>query len=146
VTYGVLHNRLAYPERDYTQWLTAWKKNGRRGSREGARSKPVLTTVFTRWRSLKPCARQGERSILREAPQGRSGKMWSESTLRTQCPRRRRPGPNVAPPAGAGYREKTGPGAILFPSSRRSRPARCRGPNRSLGSMSSTLTAVIARS
>jgi len=39
----VLRNRLAYPERDYTQWLTAWKKNGRRGPREGARSKPGLT-------------------------------------------------------------------------------------------------------
>jgi len=26
VTYGVLRNRLAYPERDYTQWLTVWKK------------------------------------------------------------------------------------------------------------------------
>jgi len=38
--------------------------------------------VCTRWRSLKPCARLGERSILREAPQGRSDKMWSESTFR----------------------------------------------------------------
>ncbi len=46
MTYGVLRNRLAYPERDYTQWLTAWKKNGRRGPREGARSKPGLTPGF----------------------------------------------------------------------------------------------------
>ena len=43
--------------------------------------------VCTRWRSLKPCARLGERSILREAPQGRSDKMWSESTF----------APNAAP-------------------------------------------------
>ena len=43
MTYGVLRNRLPYPERDYTQWLTTWKKNGRRGPREGARSTPGLT-------------------------------------------------------------------------------------------------------
>ncbi len=45
--------------------------------------------------------------------------MWSESTFATNAPPgARRPGPSVAPLAGAGYREKKGPGAILFPSSR----------------------------
>ncbi len=44
-----------------------------------------------RQRDLLPCgssaatASASEQSILREAPQGRSDKMWSESTLLAQC-------------------------------------------------------------
>ncbi len=55
---------------------TTWKKNRWHGSGSGACSEAVYSLpVCTRWRSLKPCARHGERSILREAPQGRSDKM-----------------------------------------------------------------------
>ncbi len=71
---------LAYPQPGCTQRLTTWKKNARcvlparvRGANQ------YSLRVCTRWRSLKPCARHGERSILREAPQGRSDKMWSGS-------------------------------------------------------------------
>jgi len=64
VSYGGLRNRLAYPKRDYRQWLTGvkiaifiargwparamWdyleKEWAVRGPGEGARSEPVLTT------------------------------------------------------------------------------------------------------
>ncbi len=75
--------------------------------------------VCTRWRSLKPCAQPGERSILREAPQGRSDKMWSESTFATNSPAGARPSPPVYwLVSTAGYWEKYAGGpAIFFPSS-----------------------------
>ncbi len=74
---------------------------------------------LTRWRSLKPCARHGEQSILREAPQGRSDKMWSESTLRPQCSRSSSSGPSVAasPRRGLLGKRWPEPGVIFFPSS-----------------------------
>ncbi len=95
-----------------------------RGPGKGARSKPVLTTVFTRWRSLKPCARQGERSILREAPQGRSGKMWSESTLLRNARRDRGSRPQCSASRRRPLLGKKSAPSPFFPSSKRSRPAR----------------------
>jgi len=78
---------LAYPEPGYRRRLPTWKKNGRCvAPARVRRANQYSTTVFTRWRSLKPCARQGERSILWEAPQGRSGKMWSEVHICQQMP------------------------------------------------------------
>jgi hypothetical protein len=72
--------------------------------------------VYTRLRSLKPCARHRKRSILREAPQGRSDKMWSESTFATEwSPGRAALAPSVAPPAGnVPLLGKEGAGRAIF--------------------------------
>ncbi len=75
---------LAYPQRDCRRRLTTWKKNGRCVAPARVRRANLYPLqVCTRWRSLKPCARHGERSILREAPQGRSDKCG----VSPHCPR-----------------------------------------------------------
>jgi hypothetical protein len=89
---------LAYPQPDCSQRLTTWKKNGRCVVPARVRGANRYSLRFlTRWRSLKPCARHGEQSILREALQGRSDKMWSESTFATEWS----PGPPLWPQCSA---------------------------------------------
>ncbi len=46
MSYRVLRNRPAYPERGYRQRLTTWKNNRRCAPNERLRRKPVLTTGF----------------------------------------------------------------------------------------------------
>ncbi len=53
--------------------------------------------VFTRWRSLKPCARPGKRSILREAPRADRAKCGVSPHLPQMIAGTGRPGPSVAP-------------------------------------------------
>jgi len=59
----------------------------------------------------------GERRILRRPPRADRAKCGVSPHLPQMIAGTRCLGPSVAPPVGAGYREKTGPGAILFPSS-----------------------------
>jgi len=96
---------------------TTWKKNRWRGLGNDPRSEPVSLQVCTRWRSLKSCARPGERTILREAPQGRPGKMWSESTFVPNEWLQPVSSPGYIVGAAGGYWEKEGRDAIFFPSS-----------------------------
>jgi len=66
-------------------------------------SNQYSTTVFTRWRSLKPCARQGERSILPDRPWGASRKMRSKLHILPQMSAGAgRLDPSVAPRTDAG--------------------------------------------
>ena len=111
---------LAYPQRGCRRRLTTWKKNGRCVAPARVRRANLYSLqVFTRWRSLKPCARPGKRSILREAPRADRAKCGVSPHLQKMVAGVGRPGPRVAPPAGADYWEKKGPGTILFPSSTR---------------------------
>ncbi len=123
---------LAYPQPGCSQRLTTWKKNGRCVVPARVRGANRYSLRFlTRWRSLKPCARHGEQSILREAPQGRSDKMWSESTFGTNGTSELRPSPPAYTVGAATcYWEKNGVRrAIFFPSSQRlaARPSELSG-------------------